>query len=77
VAGSELPDPANPPKGCAFAARCPQALAQCRESIPSLVPRWVPGLPRGAVVACHLFDVVGGQSPGLAGVAGLAGRRGA
>jgi oligopeptide/dipeptide ABC transporter ATP-binding protein len=56
VAGSELPDPANPPKGCAFAARCPQALAQCRERVPSLVPRRVPGLPRGAVVACHLFE---------------------
>ena len=56
VAGSELPDPANPPKGCAFAARCPQVLAQCRESIPSLVPRRVPDTQRVALVACHLFE---------------------
>jgi len=57
VAGSELPDPANPPKGCAFAARCPQALAQCRESVPSLVPRRVPESGRVAVAACHLYQV--------------------
>ncbi len=61
VAGSELPDPANPPKGCAFAARCPQAIAQCRESIPSLLPRRVSESARVAVVACHLLEVGGGQ----------------
>ena len=55
VAGSELPDPADPPKGCAFAARCPHAMARCQESVPSLVPRRVPELTRVAVVACHLF----------------------
>ena len=55
VAGSELPDPAYQPKGCAFAARCPRAMARCQESVPSLVPRRVSELTRVAVVACHLF----------------------
>jgi len=55
VAGSELPDPANPPRGCAFAARCPHALARCHDSAPALEPRLVPEFGRSAVVACHLF----------------------
>ncbi|MCA0043954.1 ABC transporter ATP-binding protein [Celeribacter litoreus] len=33
---SELPDPLNPPSGCAFAARCPNAQAKCREMAPEL-----------------------------------------
>ena len=28
--GAELPDPLNPPPGCAFAARCPRATDKCR-----------------------------------------------
>ena len=76
VVGAELPDPANPPKGCAFAARCPHAMARCQESVPSLVPRRVPELARVSMVACHLFEVGAGQQPGWAGGAGLAGRPG-
>jgi peptide/nickel transport system ATP-binding protein len=30
----ELPSPVNPPAGCHFHPRCPQALAQCREAYP-------------------------------------------
>ena len=33
---AELPDPLNPPPGCAFAARCPQATAECRQAVPVL-----------------------------------------
>jgi peptide/nickel transport system ATP-binding protein len=33
---AELPDPLNPPPGCAFAARCPQATAECRQAVPPL-----------------------------------------
>lgn len=33
---AELPDPLNPPAGCAFASRCPRADATCRERRPSL-----------------------------------------
>ena len=36
--GTELPDPLNPPKGCAFAARCPSATARCRSETPRLAP---------------------------------------
>ncbi|TRD15996.1 ABC transporter ATP-binding protein [Palleronia caenipelagi] len=34
--GSELPDPLNPPPGCAFAGRCPLATDLCRREIPEL-----------------------------------------
>lgn len=33
---TELPDPLNPPKGCAFAARCPRASDRCRTEVPML-----------------------------------------
>lgn len=34
--GTELPDPLNPPPGCAFAARCPRATDTCRKEVPRL-----------------------------------------
>ena len=34
--GMELPDPLNPPPGCAFAARCPRAQARCSAETPHL-----------------------------------------
>lgn len=34
--GTELPDPLNPPPGCAFAARCPRAQDRCRLEVPKL-----------------------------------------
>ena len=34
--GSELPDPLNPPPGCAFAGRCPRATDLCRREEPEL-----------------------------------------
>jgi peptide/nickel transport system ATP-binding protein len=33
---TELPDPLNPPPGCAFAARCPRASERCRAETPEL-----------------------------------------
>lgn len=35
--GGRPPDLVNPPKGCAFADRCPRAQARCREERPKLV----------------------------------------
>ncbi len=35
----ELPSPLNPPPGCAFHPRCPQAFERCRLEIPVLEPR--------------------------------------
>jgi peptide/nickel transport system ATP-binding protein len=33
---TELPDPLNPPTGCAFRARCPNAGPRCAEEVPQL-----------------------------------------
>ena len=35
--GTELPDPLNPPTGCAFRARCPRAIDRCAEQDPPLM----------------------------------------
>lgn len=45
----EVPSPINPPKGCAFAPRCPLAVERCRIEVPPLVP-----ILEGRVVACHV-----------------------
>ena len=47
AAGSELPDPLNPPPGCAFAARCAFSSDRCLKETPVL------GGPEKAKVACH------------------------
>ena len=46
----EIPDPINPPAGCAFHPRCPIAVARCRAERPVL--RRV----GSARVACHLAE---------------------
>ncbi|WP_425091118.1 ABC transporter ATP-binding protein [Tropicimonas sp. S265A] len=46
----EIPDPINPPTGCAFHPRCPIAVARCAKERPELR-----GLG-GARVACHLAE---------------------
>ncbi len=46
----EVPNPLDPPPGCAFHPRCPHANARCRAERPRL-------LPSGAVqVACHAVE---------------------
>ena len=48
----EVPDPADPPGGCAFHTRCPKVMDVCRTVRPELVR---PGGPREErTVACHL-----------------------
>jgi oligopeptide/dipeptide ABC transporter ATP-binding protein len=49
TASGEPPNPANPPHGCRFHPRCPQATAQCREQAPRLR-----SVAPGHLVACHL-----------------------
>jgi peptide/nickel transport system ATP-binding protein len=50
VAG-EVPNPLEPPPGCAFHPRCPYAGERCRREIPSLQPA-----RGGGEVACHAVD---------------------
>jgi peptide/nickel transport system ATP-binding protein len=44
----EIPDPINPPPGCAYHPRCPIAEDICRRERPEMRPL------RGARVACHM-----------------------
>jgi peptide/nickel transport system ATP-binding protein/oligopeptide transport system ATP-binding protein len=48
----ELPDPANPPAGCAFHTRCPQVMDICHTKRPILA---APGGTLAGDVACHLY----------------------
>ncbi|WP_308380708.1 ABC transporter ATP-binding protein [Serratia marcescens] len=49
AASGEPPNPANPPYGCRFHPRCPQATAQCREQAPRLR-----SVAPDHLVACHV-----------------------
>jgi peptide/nickel transport system ATP-binding protein len=48
---AELPDPLNPPPGCAFASRCPRADQLCRSERPVLKSEW-----RQAAACWHPLD---------------------
>jgi len=52
----ELPDPANPPPGCAFQSRCPATMDRCRIERPTLAQRQTEAGAR--TFACHLGGVV-------------------
>jgi oligopeptide/dipeptide ABC transporter ATP-binding protein len=47
----DVPSPINPPSGCHFHARCPYAMARCREETPALRE-----LASGHFASCHLHD---------------------
>lgn len=46
-----VPDPADPPPGCAFHPRCPRATDACGELLPDLVD-----VEAGHFVACHFLS---------------------
>jgi oligopeptide/dipeptide ABC transporter ATP-binding protein len=56
-AHTELPDPYNPPPGCAFYARCPRGTDRCREKHPDLAA--APGMTAGRVACYHPHDGTG------------------
>jgi len=45
----EVPSPLNPPAGCRFHPRCPQAMARCGEDVPPLAAA------HHRLIACHLY----------------------
>jgi oligopeptide transport system ATP-binding protein len=48
ILGGGVPDPANPPSGCAFHPRCPRAKDECSRLAPELLD-----IGNGHLVACH------------------------
>jgi peptide/nickel transport system ATP-binding protein len=46
----EIPNPINPPRGCAFHPRCPHAFARCLSEVPHLMPK------AGRIAACHAVE---------------------
>jgi peptide/nickel transport system ATP-binding protein len=53
IVTGEVPSALNPPSGCRFHPRCPQAMDHCRRVDPALID-----LGGGRSVACHLFSAV-------------------
>lgn len=47
----DVPSPANPPKGCAFHTRCPQAMDICKQVRPDFNE-----VEDNHFVACHLYE---------------------
>ena len=50
--GGDVPTPLNPPPGCAFHTRCPEAMDICRTETPGVIPQG-----EGHTVACHLYQI--------------------
>ncbi|MGM0641003.1 MAG: ABC transporter ATP-binding protein [Thermotogota bacterium] len=51
ILSGDIPDPANPPKGCKFHTRCPQAKDKCSKEIPHDYK-----LNNNHVVKCFLYE---------------------
>jgi oligopeptide/dipeptide ABC transporter ATP-binding protein len=62
----EVPSPLNPPAGCRFHPRCPQAMPQCGAEAPELRDIG------GRIVACHLYDEPALASPAAAPLSAVA-----
>ena len=58
VVTGEVPSALNPPPGCRFHTRCPQAMPRCKQDDPPLVM-----LDARRAVACHLHPALPGSAP--------------
>ena len=47
----DVPSPINPPNGCRFHTRCPEVIAKCKNTEPSLIE-----LSQGHKASCHLLS---------------------
>lgn len=56
VLQGDIPSPVNPPPGCRFSTRCPQATERCKKERPVLRP-----MADGGMVACFLYEGEGGS----------------
>ncbi len=52
----DLPSPVDPPAGCHFHPRCPQAMERCREAYPG-----VSELSATHTARCHLYESRAGR----------------
>ena len=57
ILAGEVPSPLDPPSGCRFHPRCPQAMTRCSQDEPAL------GETAGRLVACHLYEKETGRVP--------------
>ncbi len=53
VLDGEVPSPMNPPPGCPFHTRCPEAMAMCKQIVPKL--QALEDGSDGHQVSCHLY----------------------
>ncbi len=53
ILGGDVPSPMNPPPGCPFHTRCPDAMPRCKEAVPPRINVGSEDQPH--FVDCHLF----------------------
>jgi len=52
VIKGEVPTPINPPRGCRFHPRCPEAMPICSQQEPSFID-----VAKGHLVSCHKYSM--------------------